>query len=84
MQARTRTGFAGPQAPAGEPEVVAALQQQHVREAVLLHQQHRLHAAPRALLRVPAAPAGAGQSCWLPEYWGRTKPVIPTTPLQHE
>ena len=60
------TRLAWPQAPARQPEVVAALQQQHVREPVLLHQQHRLHAAPRALLRIPAPPPSTSSASYRP------------------
>ena len=74
VSVQIRTRFAGAQAAAGQPEVVAAaLQQQHVREAVLLHQQHRLDAAPGALLRVPAATAIATQCCERHAHWGNTK-----------
>lgn len=50
---RERTIFAGAKAAAREAEAVAALQQQHVRKAVVRYQQHRLYAAPSTLLGVP-------------------------------
>lgn len=55
VRLKRRTILAGAKAAAWEAEAVAALQQQHMGDAVVRHQQHRFYAAPSTLLRIPVA-----------------------------